>query len=262
MMVRRFLLLTSLAGLCWFQFIQDSSAASLVQRSGDLFDRRPARTILIVGNSRTYFNDMPAMLREIADSADDPTKFEIETVAEPGASFETLFGEARTRRLLAAGWDDVVLQGESRGQANDSLVRSFSDYGARLAAIARLRGHRPMLVINWAYDPALYENDQLGVGRDEHLARIKAVHRRLASDAGLDAANVAGVWEKARLARPKLALTLDGNHPTLAGSYLFALALYARLTDRPIKDVGYVPDGLDPADAAYLRDAVADYPLS
>ena len=35
----------------------------------DYFDSRPSYRILFIGNSRTYYNDMPYMIRDIADSA-------------------------------------------------------------------------------------------------------------------------------------------------------------------------------------------------
>ena len=87
--MRRILLLALvLAAPLWFMVAQDGSAAALSQRTVDLLDSRPARSILIVGNSRTYYNDMPAMIREIADSAGSPAKFQIETSAKPGYYFK------------------------------------------------------------------------------------------------------------------------------------------------------------------------------
>jgi hypothetical protein len=66
-----------ICGLGWFQFGQPLSAKALLARAEDNFDSRPARAILILGNSRTSFNDMPDMIRAMADSAHDPQKLEI-----------------------------------------------------------------------------------------------------------------------------------------------------------------------------------------
>lgn len=249
----------ALAFFLWFNFGQDSSAAAFAQRSYDSVDGRPARSILIVGNSRTYYNGMPSMLREIADSAGSPTKFQIESSAKPGASFESLWSDERTRRLLQSGWDDVILQGESRGQSSEELEASFLSYGAKLAGIARAGGGRPRLVVNWAYDPILYQGDE--EARAAHLADIKESHARLGNEAGMQLVRVAGLWESVRHSHPSIKLTTDGNHPTLAGSYLFALALYAHLANGPVGGVTYVPDGLDQAEAKALRSAVDAYPL-
>jgi hypothetical protein len=249
-----------LAVLLWLNFGQHSSAAALAQRSADLVDSRPTRSILIIGNSRTYFNDMPAMLRDIADSAGSPTKFQIETNAKPAFTFAMHWADARAKGLLGAGWDDVVLQGASGEQWNDGTEKSLLLHGSKLAGIARLHGGRPRLVVNWAYDPSEYEGDAEGY-RDQHLARIKAGHARLATEANLARVNLAGLWESVRHSHPSIRLTSDGNHPTVAGSYLYALAIYAHLSNGPVANATYVPDGLKAEDAKDLRAAVDVFPL-
>jgi hypothetical protein len=247
------------AFILWFCAFQDSSAAALSRRTFDMLDSRPARSILIVGNSRTFRNDMPAMLREIADSADSPTKFQIESSSYPGATFKTHWNNGRTKRLLGAGWDDVVLQAESAAQACQQCNEEFLQYGPRLAAAAKLKQGRPNLVVGWPYDPKLYDDPdyvEVGFGRAEHLALLKEMHARLASNANLARINVAGPWEAIRSAHPAIRLTSDGNHPTIAGTYLYALATYAQLSNGPVAGVTYVPGGLSSDDAAAIREAV------
>lgn len=249
-----------LAVLLWFNFGQHSSAAALVQRSADLVDSRPARSILIIGNSRTYYNDMPAMLRDIADSAGSPTKFQIETNAKPAFTFAMHWADPRAKKLLGAGWDDVVLQGASGEQWNDETERSFLIHGSKLAAIAKVHDDRPKLIVNWVYDPSEYEGASEEY-RDQHLGRIKASHARLASEADLTRINLVGLWESVRRSHPSIRLTTDGNHPTVAGSYLYALAIYAHLSNGSVAQASYVPDGLDPEDAKKLRERVDAFPL-
>jgi len=258
------LLALVLAGLLWFNWGQDRSVAAVTQRAAGLFDERPARSILIIGNSRTYFNDMPTMLREIADSAGSPTKFEIETSAFGAATFKSHWQRSRTRSLLAAEWDDVILQAESGAQAWRQGNEDFLSYGPKLAAAIRLGHGRPHLVVGWPYDPKHYEDDyysEVGLGRSDHLNLIREMHARLASKARLGRVNVAGPWEAIRLSHPSIKLTSDGNHPTVAGSYLYALAVYAHLSNGPVAAVGFVPKGLKAEDAKALRDAVDASPL-
>src|SRR5690349_16811858 len=87
-------------GSAWFEFGQPLTAKALIRRAEDSFDRRPARRILMLGNSRTYFHDMPDMVRAMADSDGDPQKLEITLDAPPGASFEILWNDAATQKLL------------------------------------------------------------------------------------------------------------------------------------------------------------------
>jgi hypothetical protein len=54
-------------------------------------------------------------------------------------------------------------------------------------------------------------------------------------------------------------MTSDGNHPTLAGSYLYALLLYGDLSYGEIAKVTFVPSGLSPQTATVMKDAIARY---
>lgn len=258
MSLRAWALAAILAAILWFNLLQDGSAGAFAQRSLDLVDPRPARSILIIGNSRTFFNDMPKMLRKIADSAGSQTKFQIETNAKPGFTFERHWRDGRTRRLLGEGWDDVILQGASGELSDEPAKESFLSHGTKLAGIAKVNGGVPRLVVNWTYDPTLYQYSE---DRTRHLEKIVSGHVELAQQTGMRRINLAGLWEAVRLSHPSIKLTTDGNHPTLAGSYLYALAIYAHLSNGPARDVTFVPDGLDPSHAEALRQTVDGYPL-
>lgn len=245
--------------LAWFQFGQDGSAAALGQRSLDLFDTRPARSNLIVGNSRTFVNDMPKMLRQIADSAGSPTKFQVETITKSGFSFKEDWSDARARRLLAAGWDDVILQANSGAQMHPLYNSDFMEFGAKLAGIARVNEGRPRLLVGWAYEPKLYDDpayNTVGLSRSDHLALIRSAHAQLATNANMSLINLVDAWESVRQSHPSIQLTSDGNHPTVAGTYLYALAVFAALSKSPVSAVTFVPEGMKEDDARALRDAV------
>lgn len=51
---------------------------------------------------------------------------------------------------------------------------------------------------------------------------------------------------------------MDGNRPGLAGSHLFALALYGDLSGREVGDVRYARPGLAPSAVATIRPEVRD----
>jgi len=161
--------------------------------------------------------------------------------------------------LLGAGWDDVILQAESGAQAWQTGNERFLEYGPKLAAAAKLHQGRPYLVVGWPYDPKVYDDPEyadVGFGRTEHLALLKEMHAKLASNANLSRINVAGPWESIRLSHPSIKLTSDGNHPTVAGTYLYALAAYAALSNGPVAGVSWAPSSLSAEDAAAIREAV------
>ena len=258
----RLVILAALLGfLTWFQFGQDSSMPATVQRIADLAEARPVRSVLIVGNSRSYFNDMPGMLRKLANSRASAINLEIETSMIPGGSFEMHWSHGRTKRLLGDGWDEVILQGESGAQTSREQAFRFQGFGAELAGISRVREGKPTLVVNWPYDRSVFR-DYEGYDRAEHLAFLSRTNSELAQHAHLKRINLAGLWESVKTRHPSLAMTTDGNHPTLAGSYLYALAIYAHVTGQPVSALDYVPYGLDQDVAKELRMAVDSFPVS
>jgi len=249
-----------LIGLSWFQFGQPLTAKAMAQRIGDRFDSRPARRILILGNSRTYYHDMPDMIRAMADSAYDPQKYQITVEALPGASFESLWGTPETQSLLRERWDDAILQSESRAEATEPFRQSFQTYGRRLATAVRLTSGAPRLVVNWNYGAELFDDgDPDGSGQAAYYAAIQSATARLAEQTGASMVNVGKLWAAVSSSKPQIRLTEDGNHPTLAGSYLFAMLLYADLSHRDVGMVTYVPAGLPPDTAATLRQAARDF---
>jgi hypothetical protein len=248
-----------LCGLGWFQFGQPLSAGALLTRTGDVFDGRPARAILILGNSRTFFHDMPGMVRAMADSAHDPQKLEIVLDAPAGGSFEVLWNDGATQRLLKQRWDDVVLQGESRAQSSEELAQSFQTYGAKLIDAAHPASGHPRLVVNWAYASRLWDDgDPDGSEREDLKREIRTSTAALGERTGAHLVDVAAVWSAVERDHPAITLTEDGNHPSLAGSYLFALVLYGDLSGRDVGSVTYAPSGLDPSVVAELRQEVRD----
>jgi hypothetical protein len=232
----------------------------LRQKAHDAFDPRPVQTILVIGNSRTSQNDMPGMLRALAD-ADHYTKaiqFKMGTIN--GSTFESQWETPRTQALLAQTWDGAIIQGESRGQAESELAKSFMIYGNRILRTIHLNsGTRPLLVINWCYDPSLFEHYPNMPKRADLVDRMQADQVRLAEESGARPVNVGAIWERVRATMPQLALTTDGNHPTQAATYLMVAALYADLSGRDVRNISYAPKGLDPTIASALRREVQDF---
>jgi hypothetical protein len=81
------------AVLLWFGFGFAGTVASrrIARALMDSFDDRPGRAILFLGHSRVYYNDMPDMVRELADAANLPERYQITMRALPSASLK-VFG--------------------------------------------------------------------------------------------------------------------------------------------------------------------------
>lgn len=227
----------------------------------DYFDSRPVETVLFLGNSRTYNNDLPFLVRKMADSAGAPVRYEMSIEAWGGASLDALAANADVQQSLTWHWDHVFLQGESRAHLDEAARHQFQVGGAKLLVAANAQHSPAALIVNWAYSQEFFAG--LGANnidpsqlRGLYLANVQLDHRRLAQSLGAKLVNTCQAWEAALRRAPQLQLYRDGNHPSLAGSYLAALTVYAFLSHQDVGKVTYVPRGLDESTARTLIEIV------
>jgi hypothetical protein len=191
---------------------------------------RPLR-VLFIGNSYTYNNNLPAQLRALAHSATPAVPLETRTVARPGVRLQQHWERGEALAALRQGpWDYVVLQEQStlgllliegRHEVNDP-DRAFHPYARRFAEEARKVGAQPLFLLTWAR-------------RDtpESQARLTQAYMSVAREIGASIIPAGLAWARVRQEHPDIPLYhQDGSHPSPAGSYLTACALYATLTGR------------------------------
>jgi len=65
------------------------------------------------------------------------------------------------------------------------------------------------------------------------------------------------LFEDAEASAPEIALTSDGNHPTHAGTFLAAVAIYGDLSHDEVANVAWRPFDMTEATAAKLKDIAA-----
>jgi hypothetical protein len=255
---RRSLLIICASALVAIAAFAATFGAPMSLSSLGLSDGRPVRRILILGNSRTFANDMPKMLRKIADSAQDSHQFDITTAAYAGASLEILQKDPNVAELLSQTWDEVIVQAESRAHSTDDLRASFMTYGASLLGAAKVVGGKPKLIVNWGYSNELYPETKDPTFRTAYFRGIQSDYQNLAAKGGASLVNVGLVWEVLLNAKPDIQLYDDGNHPSLTGSYLEALTLYRSLSPTTFHRVTYLPEGVTAEVASELGKAVID----
>ncbi|WP_242009164.1 DUF4886 domain-containing protein [Robertkochia solimangrovi] len=196
------------------------------------------KRVLLVGNSFTYFWNMPQMVNAMALLDKYPMDVRQSTVG--GATWEEHYNEKRgtqTRRLLKEEkWDYVVIQDHSLStlEAPDR----FEEYGSKLTETIRKSGAKPCLMMTWAYSSNPLMQDE-----------ITTKYRELAQKLQSDIIPVGELFMKARKLRPDLNFYFDDKHPSSEGSYLIALIMYKALTGNSVREV---PDRL------YSRDAYGE----
>lgn len=188
------------------------------------------KKVLLVGNSFTYFWNMPQMVNAMAELDDYPMEVRQSTVG--GSTWEEHYNEKKgtiTRKLLKSKkWDYVVLQDQSSSTIDN--VDRFKEYGTKLGEVISDYGAKPYLMMTWAYlsNPLMQDV-------------ISDQYRNLAKSMGTDVIPVGEVLMRARELRPDLNFYSDDKHPSPEGSYLVALVMYKALTGNSVNDI---PDRL------------------
>ena len=178
------------------------------------------RRILFVGNSLTYVNDLPGIVQALADSAGGD-RLAVATVAGPDLALVDHWNDGTAQREIArGGWELVVLQqGPSSVEANRDSLRIFA--GRFATEIAKVSA-RPALYSVWPT-----------AGRRQDFARAIQSYALAAADVNGVLVPVASAWLAAWQRDPDLQLyAADGLHPSLTGSYLAALVMYAKILNR------------------------------
>jgi hypothetical protein len=177
--------------------------------------------VLFIGNSLTYFNDMPDIVAAISLGAEDDPPMRVAMVAFPNFSLEDHWNRGDALEAIdEGGWDVVVLQ-----QGPSTLPASRAhlvEWAGRFAERIRAVGGRPALLSVWP-------TDGTEAGYDATLASYSA-----AADAVDGLLVPAGeAWREALARNPELTLTIvDGFHPSLLGSVIAAYSSWAAITGR------------------------------
>ena len=173
--------------------------------------------ILFIGNSLTYFNDLPGMVDALlAQSAGTPVS--VISQAFPDFGLEDHWVTPSTRAAVAAGWDLVIMQqGPSATEGRPSLL----EYSHRFATEIRAAGGEPALYMVWPSS-----------SRDFDFDGVSDSYRAAADSANGLLFPAGEAWRAAWRRDESLALYgQDGFHPSVLGSYLAALVIYEQVSN-------------------------------
>ncbi|MEN3311816.1 MAG: hypothetical protein V7645_1145 [Actinomycetota bacterium] len=217
---------------------------------------QPGLRVLFVGNSFTFKNSLPALIRGLA--AGDPGGTPIFSVeyAAPGWSLqEAAQDHGLTKLLREVHWDVVVLQEKSwllslpEAQWRRTTYPFARDLREKIAAA----GGRALLFMTWGY--AL--GDRWNLPHDtyaEMQMRLAEGYSKLGSDLGASVAPAGLAWAEALRRKPGLDLWADdGQHPGRNGSYLAACVFYAALSGRDPTRSGFTA-GIGAGQAHFLQE--------
>lgn len=202
-------------------------------------EERDSLRMLWIGNSYTFFNDLPSTVRSIA--ASQGMGLSITTVVKGG---EHLSGHLRNPRLhellKRGGWDYVVVQEFSAGPAADTrtVARTVYPYAKTIDSLAVKYSPEAKVVfyMTWGHKYGnVYKN---GYALDDDYQtmqeRLKTSYLEMAHDNGAWCAPVGMAWQTVRKEHPEYVLYApDCFHPSPVGSYLAANVIFTTIWQRP-----------------------------
>ena len=202
--------------------IGDSAEADL----GDTTQTATMR-ILMLGNSFTYYNDMPAMLANLTDA-------EVVTHARGGAilaeqlSSDDQMGALTLAALEEGGWDYVVLQ-EKSSRPIRSNAEDYLKSVTKLAKLARKCGATPIIFATWPYNEDAKRLANMGISREEMDEQLREAFDAAATSSGALVADVEDAFAQA--SSHELLYAQDGVHPSVIGSKLAAEVIAQTIQD-------------------------------
>ena len=162
--------------------------------------------VLFIGNSLTYFNDLPKMVAALA-KADKQRPLYHERETPGGCTFEKHWKDGKAlAKIQSRKWDYVILQDNSQGPLTKR--DSMFDHGKKLDAEIKKQGAKTILYMTWALQ-----------NKPEDQAAISKAYLDLSAELKSQVAPVGNAWEAALGVDKKLALhSSDKKHPTRAGT--------------------------------------------
>jgi hypothetical protein len=212
-------------------------------------------SVLFLGNSYTYVNDLPAAFARLANAGGHDVDVAMvanggETLAEHAASSDTL------GKIASQSWTFVILQEQSQTPATSGGRQQMRAAAATLGAKAFAVGARTLMFVTPAHRD----------GMPEAGLRTYADMQRAIDDGYVDVARPLGqglvpagyVWFVVRQQHPEIGLWQDdGSHPSTAGTYLEACVFYDSIFRQPSAGLAF-DDGLPADEARTLRTAADD----
>lgn len=218
--------------------------------------------VLFIGNSYTYYNELPKILEDMAASTGD--KMTSDSSTPGGYTFKQHTTNVVTLNKIKQGtWDYVVLQEQSTIPSSPASEVEKNVYPYAYSLDSMVHKYNPnaksIFYMTWgrkngdkarceAWPPVCTYKGMDSLLRVSYTKMAKSSHALLSP--------VSVVWKYLREHNPSIELyDTDGSHPAMAGSYAAACCFYAVLfkKDPTLVKFDYK---LSPSDAEAIRNAV------
>lgn len=209
------------------------------------FSQQEETSVLFIGNSFTFMNNMPFLFKDIAVS--EGKKIFVDTVVEGGKDFNFHAHNPETyEKIKSRKWDYIVIQGHSNelAQPESKIDKNSLPYAKEIVDSIRANSlcTQVVLYMTWAYR---YGNPKWApiASYDSMQLRIRNEYLRFADLLDARVSPVGEVWKTVRKNHSGINLYYtDNQHPNLLGSYLSACTFYATIFgETPMRNKSIVP---------------------
>ena len=218
------------------------------------------KEVLFVGNSYTYVNDLPNLIKQIALSFGDTLIHESSTPG--GSSFNAHSTNTQTlNKINQQQWDYIVLQAQSQEPSLSPGYVNTNVFPAAQVLIDAIESNslciEPLFFMTWgrkfgdASNCIPYPPVCTYLGMQE---RLKNRYLDMSFQHNASCSPVGMAWEKSIAIDNTLNLfSSDNSHPSIYGSYLAACTFYASIFKKSSVGSTYWPNVIDSATAYSLQ---------
>jgi hypothetical protein len=214
--------------------------------------KESAKSVLFLGNSFTYYNELPEIFKLLASAGG--YNVSVDSVTKGGGKLlefnNELAGEVSDK--FKNKWDIVVLQEQSKiptipKDRKESMYPSVRELNKKITE----NGAKAMMYMTWGYR---YGDKDNGYATFEDMQEaLKVGYMDIAQELSLPVAPVGLAFLKAKQKDKNINLWDDDNlHPNIKGSYLAGCVFYAEIFQKSPVGLNYVSH-LSSEDAKFLQ---------
>ena len=225
-----------------------------------LFSFSQTYDVLFIGNSYTYYNDLPEMISSIANDFGDSINHAQST---PGGTslYAHSQNQATINKINQQNWDYVVLQDQSqRPSLSPSYVAAnVYPYASQLVSLidSNYICSEPVFYMTWGRK----YGDQTNCSTYPPVCTFLGMQERLRqSYLYMGVNNEAAVSPVGISFKNSIALdstidlyTTDYSHPSIYGSYLAACTFYSTIFKKSSVGCSYKPSAISQSEALFLQ---------
>ena len=217
------------------------------------------KSVLFIGNSYTFYNDLPSLLQTLSASKGDTITKDQSTPG--GYTFNQHSTNATTlQKINQQAWDFVVLQEQSQIPAfsQGQVATDSYPFAKKLDSLITLNnpctetiffmtwGRKNGDASNCANYPPICTYEGMQAGLRESYLNMGDFNNATVSPVGV-------AWKKVREADSTIVLyNADQSHPAIAGSYLAACVFYSIMFQKPSLGA-YIPSTVDSSQAILIQ---------